>query len=99
MSHVVPTRANTLGRPSGPTLVYATKETVREVIFPSRHAAVSGKPCLTLHPMAYLTTHSEKSPIWGRSGFAPPPNPRIGPWWRLLHQKWKRMPSLILTLT
>ena len=29
----------------------ATKETVNEVIFPSRHAAVSGKPCLTLHPI------------------------------------------------
>ena len=29
----------------------ATGEDVAEVIFPSRHAAKSGKPCLTLHPI------------------------------------------------
>ena len=29
----------------------ATHETVSEAIFPSRHAAKSGTPCLTLHPI------------------------------------------------
>ena len=79
----------------------ATKETVREVIFPSRHAAVSGKPCLTLHPIG-VPHHplGEKPPFGGRSGFAPPPNPRIGPWWRLLHQKWEEdaIPDFSLSL-
>ena len=79
----------------------ATGETVREVIFPSRHAAVSGKPCLTLHPIG-VPHHplAEEPPFGGRSGFAPPPNPRIAPWWRLLHRKWKEkaIPDFSLSL-
>ena len=79
----------------------ATKETVGEVIFPSRHAAVSGKPCLTLHPIG-VPHHplGEEPPFGGKSGFAPPPNPRIAPWWRLLHQTWKdkAIPDFSLSL-
>ena len=43
----------------------ATGENVTEVIFPSRHAAVSGQPCLTLHPLAFHITRLEKSLLSG----------------------------------
>jgi len=79
----------------------ATGEDVAEVIFPSRHAAKSGKPCLTLHPIG-VPHHplEEEPPFGGQSGFAPPPNPRIAPWWRLLHQKWNvhAIPDFSLSL-
>jgi len=79
----------------------ATGEDVAEVIFPSRHAAVSGQPCLTLHPIG-VPHHpiGEEPPFGGRSGFAPPPNPRIASWWRLLHKKWakKAIPEFSLSL-
>ena len=79
----------------------ATGEDVSEVIFPSRHAAKSGKPCLTLHPIG-VPHHplEEEPPFGGQSGFAPPPNPRIAPWWRLLHQKWNvhAIPDFSLSL-
>ena len=79
----------------------ATSETVTEVIFPSRHAAASGRPCLTLHPIGvpHLAL-DEEPPFGGKSGFAPPPNPRIAPWWRLLHQKWEHhaIPEFTLSL-
>ena len=79
----------------------ATGEVVNEVIFPSRHAAKSGKPCLTLHPIG-VPHHplDEEPPFGGKSGFAPPPNPRIASWWRLLHQKWnsQAIPEFSLSL-
>ncbi len=79
----------------------ATGETVTEIIFPSRHAAVSGKPCLTLHPIG-VPHHplGDEPPFGGRSGFAPPPNPRIASWWRLLHKKWETqaIPEFSLSL-
>ncbi len=79
----------------------ATGEIVKEVIFPSRHSAKSGKPCLTLHPIG-VPHHplNETPPFGGRSGFAPPPNPRIASWWRLLHQKWSNqsIPEFSLSL-
>jgi len=79
----------------------ATGEDVTEVIFPSRHAAVSGQPCLTLHPIG-VPHHpiGEEPPFGGRSGFAPPPNPRIASWWRLLHKKWGKrgIPEFSLSL-
>ena len=81
--------------------LHATGETVTEVIFPSRHAAVSGKPCLTLHPIG-VPHHplGEEPPFGGRAGFAPPPNSRIAPWWRLLHKKWanQAIPDFSLSL-
>ena len=79
----------------------ATGEVVTEVIFPSRHAAKSGQPCLTLHPIG-VPHHpiDEDPPFGGKSGFAPPPNPRIAPWWRLLHEKWngQAIPEFSLSL-
>ena len=79
----------------------ATGENVTEVIFPSRHAAVSGQPCLTLHPIG-VPHHpiEEEPPFGGRSGFAPPPNPRLASWWRLLHKKWEKraIPEFSLSL-
>ena len=79
----------------------ATGEDVTEVIFPSRHAAVSGQPCLTLHPIG-VPHHpiGEEPPFGGRSGFAPPPNPRIALWWRLLQKKWAKraIPEFSLSL-
>lgn len=79
----------------------ATGETVAEVIFPSRHAAASGKPCLTLHPIG-VPHHplGEEPPFGGQAGFAPPPNTRLAPWWRLLHQKWEKyaIPEFSLSL-
>ena len=79
----------------------ATSETVTEVIFPSRHSAASGKPCLTIHPIGvpHLPLDDEP-PFGGRSGFAPPPSSRMAPWWRLLHQKWaqRSIPDFTLSL-
>ncbi|KAL2334216.1 hypothetical protein Fmac_015429 [Flemingia macrophylla] len=54
-----------------------TREVVHEVIFFSKHTAVSNKPALTVHPIDVL-------PQGGRPGWAALPNPRMGPWLRLL---------------
>ena len=62
-----------------------TGEVVREVIFPSRHAAASGKPSLTLHPIG--VPHLDKKAVpkfGGKSGFAPPPSTRLASWWKML---------------
>ena len=67
----------------------ATNEHVFEVIFPSRHAAKSGTPCLTLHPIGVPhLSHGDIPEFGGRSGYAPPPSTRLGSWWRLLKAKW-----------
>ncbi|KAG0619260.1 hypothetical protein M758_4G126700 [Ceratodon purpureus] len=62
-----------------------TGEKVSEIIFMSRHTAVSNRPALTVHPIGipHLLKH-ETAPAGGRPGRASPPNPRIGPWFRLL---------------
>ena len=63
----------------------ATGEIVSEVIFPSRHAAASGKPSLTLHPIGvpHLKRGTE-SKYGGKSGYAPPPSTRLASWWKKL---------------
>lgn len=79
----------------------AMDETVLEVIFPSRHAAKSGQPCLTLHPIGVPHLAKTESPEFGgKSGFAPPPSPRLGPWWRLLKRIWveNAIPDFSLSL-
>ena len=79
----------------------ATNETVLEVIFPSRHAAKSGTPCLTLHPIGVPHLEHNSTPDFGgQSGFAPPPSTRLGPWWRLLNEKWveQSIPDFSLSL-
>nr|GME03730.1 D-aminoacyl-tRNA deacylase-like isoform X1 [Ipomoea batatas] len=71
----------------------ATGEEVDEVIFLSRHTAASNRPALTVHPIGrniFLTfgvphlREGEKPLAGGKPGWAAPPNPRIGPWLRLL---------------
>ena len=44
-----------------------TGEVVREVIFPSRHAAASGKPSLTLHPIGVPHLDQKQCPSLGVS--------------------------------
>jgi len=94
-----------------------TGEVVDEVIFFSKHTAVSNKPALTVHPIGKLFTLSlfflwvwkslclamiflvgcvcacagvphlregDVPPQGGRPGWAALPNPRMGPWLRLL---------------
>jgi D-aminoacyl-tRNA deacylase len=63
----------------------ATGEIVCEVIFPSRHAAASGKPSLTLHPIGVPhLLRGTKAQYGGKSGYAPPPSTRLASWWKKL---------------
>ncbi|XP_047341913.1 D-aminoacyl-tRNA deacylase-like isoform X2 [Impatiens glandulifera] len=60
-------------------------ETVDELIFLSRHTAVSNRPALTLHPIGVPhLKDGDKPPQGGRPGWAAPPNPRIASWLKLL---------------
>ncbi|XP_060169338.1 D-aminoacyl-tRNA deacylase-like [Lycium barbarum] len=62
-----------------------TGETVDEVIFLSKHTAASNRPALTVHPIGVPhLTEGEQLPVGGKPAWAAPPNPRIGPWFRLL---------------
>ena len=73
----------------------ATGEIVSEVIFPSRHAARSGRPSLTLHPIGIPQVPvTEDPPYGGRASRAVPPNPRISSWWKLMNQMKKEAPHL-----
>ncbi|KAK6153496.1 hypothetical protein DH2020_013135 [Rehmannia glutinosa] len=63
----------------------ATDEVVDEVIFLSRHTAISNRPALTVHPIGVPhLREGDVPPAGGKPGWAAPPNPRIGPWLRLL---------------
>ncbi|XP_052179826.1 D-aminoacyl-tRNA deacylase-like isoform X1 [Diospyros lotus] len=63
----------------------ATGEVVDEVIFMSKHTAASNRPALTIHPIGVPhLCEDEVPPAGGKPGWAAPPNPRIGPWLRLL---------------
>jgi D-aminoacyl-tRNA deacylase len=65
----------------------ATGEKPTEVIFPSRHSAASGNASLTLHPIGTMQVPPNEIPDYGgRAGDCPPPNPRIGAWWRELNR-------------
>jgi len=73
----------------------STGETVREVIFPSRHVAASGQASLTLHPIGVPhLLKGETGRFGGQGGLAPPPSPRLGPWWRMLLERAPRTPGL-----
>ena len=65
----------------------ATSVRPHEIIFPSRHRAESGRPSLTLHPIG-VPHHlpGTTPPYGGAAGRAPPPNPRLAPWFRLLRE-------------
>ncbi|CAK9147910.1 unnamed protein product [Ilex paraguariensis] len=63
----------------------ATGEVVDEVIFLSKHTAVSNRPALTVHPIGVPhLLEGDTLPAGGKPGWAAPPSPRIGPWLRLL---------------
>ncbi|XP_024317347.1 D-aminoacyl-tRNA deacylase isoform X2 [Brachypodium distachyon] len=65
----------------------ATGEAISEVIFLSKHTAVSNRPALTVHPIGVPHLREDETPPQGgRPGWAALPNPRIGPWLRLMQQ-------------
>ena len=67
-----------------------TGEVVKEVIFPSRHAAASGKPSLTLHPIGVPHLDKAEEPEFGgKAGHAPPPSTRLASWWKMLQNNTK----------
>ncbi|KAJ0094636.1 hypothetical protein Patl1_16636 [Pistacia atlantica] len=80
----------------------ATGEVVNDVIFLSKHTAVSNRPALTVHPIGVPhLREGEVTPQGGRPGWAAPPNPRIGPWLRLLKkiaQSHNLVPEFEITL-
>lgn len=60
-------------------------EVVKEIIFPSRHYASSGKASLTIHPIGTPHVMDENDLIYGGDlNHCPPPNPRIASWYKLL---------------
>lgn len=63
----------------------ATGEVVSEIMFLSKHTAVSNRPALTVHPIGVPHLREDETPPQGGiPGWAAIPNPRIGPWLRLL---------------
>ncbi|MBA0613374.1 hypothetical protein Godav_013819 [Gossypium davidsonii] len=80
----------------------ATGEAVDEVIFFSKHTAVSNRPALTVHPIGVPhLREGDVPPQGGRPGWAAPPDPRIGPWLRLLKklaQSHNLVPEFEITL-
>ena len=67
-----------------------TGEKVSEVIFPSRHVAASGFPCLTIHPIGVPQYRSDETPPFGgKSGGAPPPSSRMSAWMQELKNQVK----------
>ncbi|KAM7468436.1 hypothetical protein LguiB_015998 [Lonicera macranthoides] len=62
-----------------------TGEIVNEVIFLSKHTAVSSRPALTIHPIGIPHLRDgDVPPQGGKPGWAAPPSPRMGPWLILL---------------
>ncbi|KAK4430116.1 D-aminoacyl-tRNA deacylase [Sesamum alatum] len=80
----------------------ATGETVVEMIFLSRHAAVSNRPALTIHPIGIPhLKDGDVLPQGGKPGWAAPPCPRMGPWLLLLKkiaQSHNLLPEFEITL-
>ena len=65
-----------------------TGEVVEEVIFPSRHVASSGAPCLTIHPIGTFQYTSDNKPRFGgKPGDGPPPSLRMSTWMSELKKK------------
>ena len=66
----------------------STGEAVEDVLFLSKHAAASGRPCLTVHPIGVPHLEPGTSPPYGgKAGEAPPPSPRLAPFWRALQRR------------
>ncbi|GKU95104.1 hypothetical protein SLEP1_g8506 [Rubroshorea leprosula] len=65
----------------------ATGEVVNDVVFLSRHVASSTRPALTIHPIGTpQVLEGEDLVSGGKARWAAPPNPRMGPWFRLLKE-------------
>ncbi|KAL3020951.1 hypothetical protein AAZX31_05G171600 [Glycine max] len=79
-----------------------TGEVIDEVIFFSKHTAASNKPALTVHPIGVPhLRQGDVPPQGGRPGWAALPNPRMGPWLRLLKnlaQAHNLVPEFEITL-
>ncbi|XP_057848776.2 D-aminoacyl-tRNA deacylase isoform X2 [Cryptomeria japonica] len=79
-----------------------TGETVDEIIFLSKHTAVSNRPALTVHPIGVPHLQSyEECVAGGKPGWAGLPCPRIGAWYRLLQavaEKQALTPEFEITL-
>ncbi|KAI9091914.1 hypothetical protein K1719_027849 [Acacia pycnantha] len=79
-----------------------TGEVVDEVIFFSKHTAVSNKPALTVHPIGVPhLREGDVPPQGGKPGWAAIPSPRIGPWIRHLKklaQDHNLVPEFEITL-
>ncbi|CAM9826884.1 unnamed protein product [Chrysoparadoxa australica] len=58
---------------------------VSNVIFLSKHAAASGQPALTVHPIG-VPNPTAKAEFGGRSGKCVPPNPYMARCLRILHE-------------
>lgn len=79
----------------------STGERVQDVLFLSKHAAASGRPCLTVHPVGVPHLAPDETPPYGgRSGTAPPPSPRLAKIWRglLHHADDPRIPEFEVSL-
>lgn len=64
-----------------------THESVDNVIFLSKHTAVTNRPALTIHPIGVPhLKEGDVPPQGGKPGWAAPPDPRMGPWIRLLRK-------------
>ncbi|KAK4772022.1 hypothetical protein SAY86_013797 [Trapa natans] len=62
-----------------------TGEEVDELVFLSKHTAVSNRPAITVHPIGVPHLRDDEvPPQGGKPGWAALPDPRIGPWLRLL---------------
>ncbi|KAI5678812.1 hypothetical protein M9H77_09762 [Catharanthus roseus] len=60
-------------------------EVVDEIIFLSKHTAVSSRAALTIHPIGIPhLKEGDKLPQGGKPGWAGPPSPRMGAWLVLL---------------
>lgn len=78
-----------------------TGERVEDVLFLSKHAAASGRPCLTVHPVGVPHLNADETPPYGgRSGTAPPPSPRLAKIWQslLVHADDPRIPEFEVSL-
>ncbi|RZC72199.1 hypothetical protein C5167_035372, partial [Papaver somniferum] len=80
----------------------STGEVVDDVIFLSKHTAVSNRPALTVHPIGIPhLREGEVSNSGGKPGWAAPPNPRIASWLRLLKkiaQEHNLIPEFEITM-
>uniref|UniRef100_A0A3B6AVX2 Uncharacterized protein n=1 Tax=Triticum aestivum TaxID=4565 RepID=A0A3B6AVX2_WHEAT len=65
----------------------ATGEAVSEEATGEAVSEVSNRPALTVHPIGVPHLREDETPPQGgRPGWAAVPNPRIGPWFRLMQK-------------